>query len=148
MVYCSRMANFEGENSIGVESGQDGVSGLNKYISGKFDPSLTWDDVKWLVNFTKLPVIVKGVLRADDAIKAVECGCKGVFVSNHGARQIDGVPASVFINGSNLTKYLILNSFFLIYIKLGIFIICIFLIFLCILKLNQIHFVLSVWQLL
>lgn len=89
------MANFSGINSSGVESQESGVSGLNQYIAGKFDPSLTWDDVKWLVNFTKLPVIVKGVLRGDDAMMAVNCGCKGIIVSNHGARQLDGVPATV-----------------------------------------------------
>lgn len=94
-ISTSRMANFKGANSGGVESGNQNVSGLNQYIAGKFDSSLTWDDVKWLVAFTKLPVVVKGILRADDAMVALEVGCQGIIVSNHGARQIDTVPATV-----------------------------------------------------
>lgn len=89
------MANFEGANSTGVESGNKNESGLNNYIAGKFDSSLTWDDVKWLISLTKLPVVVKGILRADDALKALEVGCKGIMVSNHGARQIDTVPSTI-----------------------------------------------------
>lgn len=56
---------------------------------------MTWDDVKWLVNFTTLPVVAKGVLTKEDAILALHNGCKGVIVSNHGARQVDGVPATI-----------------------------------------------------
>lgn len=55
----------------------------------------TWSDVKWLVGFTKLPVILKGILTREDAELAVESGVAGVMVSNHGARQLDGVPATI-----------------------------------------------------
>lgn len=54
--------------------------------------------MKWLVNFTKLPVIAKGVLRAEDALKAIEVGCRGVIVSNHGGRNVDTTPATVGMN--------------------------------------------------
>jgi 4-hydroxymandelate oxidase len=58
------------------------------------DPSLTWDDVAELSSGTDLPVLVKGVLRADDAKLAIEHGAAGVVVSNHGGRQLDTVPAT------------------------------------------------------
>jgi 4-hydroxymandelate oxidase len=61
----------------------------------QFDPSLTWADIGWLRSFTDLPVLVKGVLRPDDAIRAVEQGVAGVVVSNHGGRALDTVPATV-----------------------------------------------------
>ncbi|XP_059612778.1 2-Hydroxyacid oxidase 1-like [Phlebotomus argentipes] len=56
---------------------------------------LTWEDIKWLVSETRLPVLAKGILRADDAIQAMECGCKGIIVSNHGGRQLDSVPPTI-----------------------------------------------------
>lgn len=60
-----------------------------------FDKSLTWEGVKWLVQLTSLPVIAKGVLRAEDALKAIEAGCQGIIVSNHGGRNVDTTPATV-----------------------------------------------------
>jgi (S)-2-hydroxy-acid oxidase len=55
----------------------------------------TWEDVKWLVSFTKLPVVLKGILTKEDAELAVRSGVAGIMVSNHGARQLDGVPATI-----------------------------------------------------
>ena len=59
------------------------------------DPSITWRDLEWLLSLSDLPLLVKGVLTAEDALLAVEHGCAGVIVSNHGGRQLDGVPASL-----------------------------------------------------
>jgi lactate 2-monooxygenase len=56
---------------------------------------LTWDDLDWLRSQTKLPLLVKGVLSADDARRALEHGIDGVIVSNHGGRQVDGAVASL-----------------------------------------------------
>lgn len=72
-----------------------GASGINEYVASQFDDTLTWKDVKWLVEFTTLPVIAKGILTKEDALLAFHNGCKGVIVSNHGARQVDGVPATI-----------------------------------------------------
>ena len=58
------------------------------------DPSLTWDDVAEFAEASDLPVLVKGVLRGDDAALAIEAGAAGVVVSNHGGRQLDTVPAT------------------------------------------------------
>ncbi len=60
-----------------------------------FDESLTWKDVEWLRSITRLPIVVKGVLRADDARRAIDHGASGVVVSNHGGRQLDTVPATI-----------------------------------------------------
>jgi 4-hydroxymandelate oxidase len=59
------------------------------------DPDLTWDDIAWLTSITDLPVLVKGILRADDARRAIDAGAAGVIVSNHGGRQLDTAPAAV-----------------------------------------------------
>jgi lactate 2-monooxygenase len=58
-------------------------------------PSLTWDDLPWLRERTKLPILLKGVLHPDDAAKAVEHGMDGLVVSNHGGRQVDGSIATL-----------------------------------------------------
>uniref|UniRef100_A0A8C6WXI6 (S)-2-hydroxy-acid oxidase n=1 Tax=Neogobius melanostomus TaxID=47308 RepID=A0A8C6WXI6_9GOBI len=69
-------------------------SGLSVYVSKAIDPSLSWEDVLWLKAHTQLPVILKGIL-TEDARQAVDCGVDGILVSNHGARQLDGVPATL-----------------------------------------------------
>ena len=72
-----------------------GESGLFAYVAQQFDPGLTWQDVEWLQSLTQLPVVVKGILRGDDALRAVEYGAKAVIVSNHGGRQLDGAIATI-----------------------------------------------------
>ena len=62
--------------------------------AGQFDPSLTPETIGWLAERSGLPVVVKGVLRGDDALACVEAGAVGVVVSNHGGRQLDGVVAT------------------------------------------------------
>ena len=57
--------------------------------------ALTWDDLDWLRGLTELPLLVKGVLRADDALEAQKRGVDGVIVSNHGGRQVDGAVAAL-----------------------------------------------------
>ena len=56
---------------------------------------LSWRDVEWLASLSGLPVLVKGVLTREDAVLACESGAAGVVVSNHGGRQLDGVPATI-----------------------------------------------------
>ncbi len=72
-----------------------GESGLAAYFASQLDPSLEWGDLEWLVEASALPILVKGVHRPDDAVRAVECGAAGLIVSNHGARQLDTVPATI-----------------------------------------------------
>ncbi len=58
-------------------------------------PTPTWETVRQLVSTTKLPVVLKGILTAEDAVRSVEAGVAGVIVSNHGARQLDHVGATI-----------------------------------------------------
>lgn len=90
------VANFAdaGLEQLGTASGE---SGLAAYSASLFDPSLTWRDVEWLQSITALPVLVKGVMRPDDAQKAIDHGAKGIIVSNHGGRQLDTVPATISV---------------------------------------------------
>jgi 4-hydroxymandelate oxidase len=60
-----------------------------------FDPSFNWNDLEWLRSVAGVPVIVKGVLSAEDGRLAVSCGADGVIVSNHGGRNLDRVPATI-----------------------------------------------------
>jgi 4-hydroxymandelate oxidase len=70
-------------------------SGLAAYIKALQEDNLTWDDIDWLRSITQLPVLVKGVLRGDDALLALEHGAAGIVVSNHGGRQLDTSPATI-----------------------------------------------------
>jgi 4-hydroxymandelate oxidase len=84
----------------GYDAGQDlsagpGQSAVAKYTAAIFDPSLNWTDVAWLAERTSLPLILKGILGAEDARRAAEAGAAGIVVSNHGGRQLDGAVPSV-----------------------------------------------------
>ncbi|KAK7284007.1 hypothetical protein RIF29_13758 [Crotalaria pallida] len=87
------LKNFEGLDLGKLDKTSD--SGLASYVAGQVDRSLNWKDVKWLQTITSLPILVKGVLTAEDARIAVEIGAAGIIVSNHGARQLDYVPATI-----------------------------------------------------
>ncbi len=67
----------------------DRRSHLSELFRTRQDASLNWADMDWLRLLTKLPILLKGLLRADDAKRAQEAGCAGVIVSNHGGRQCD-----------------------------------------------------------
>jgi 4-hydroxymandelate oxidase len=73
----------------------DADSGLAAYVAALLDPSLSWKDVAWLRSITELPVVVKGIVRPDDALRAAEVGAAGLVVSNHGGRQLDTAPATL-----------------------------------------------------
>ena len=87
------LANFHDtrHQSAGLEKSSE----VFQSITGLFDPSLTWECIDWLRGITKLPIILKGILTAEDAEEAVRHSVQGIIVSNHGGRQLDGVLASV-----------------------------------------------------
>ncbi|CAF3782944.1 unnamed protein product, partial [Rotaria sp. Silwood1] len=70
-------------------------SGLSLYFNDMLDQSLNWKDIEWLASITKLPIILKGIVRPDDALRAIDYGAKGIVVSNHGGRQLDTSPATI-----------------------------------------------------
>ena len=69
-------------------------SGLAAYVRTNFKADLGFDDLDWLCHSTRLPVVVKGVCRGNDARRAAEHGAKALVVSNHGGRQLDTAPAT------------------------------------------------------
>lgn len=71
------------------------ASALQSYVAARHDASLTWKDVAWLRSISPMPIVLKGVMRGDDAARAVAEGVGAVWVSNHGARQLDGAAATI-----------------------------------------------------
>lgn len=77
-----------------------GDSGLEDFISwmrDNFDPSVTWRDLDWVRAGWDGPLIVKGIMTAADADQAISLGADAIVVSNHGGRQLDGVPATATV---------------------------------------------------
>ncbi|BAZ24899.1 FMN-dependent alpha-hydroxy acid dehydrogenase [Kalymmatonema gypsitolerans NIES-4073] len=74
---------------------EEGESGLFTYVAEQLNTAVTWDDLEWFESLCPLPLVLKGILRGDDAARAVECGAKAIIVSNHGGRQLDGAVASL-----------------------------------------------------
>ena len=72
-----------------------GTSTFTEYVHKLVDDSLTWESVDWLKSVTKLPILIKGILTAEDAKLAMAHGADGLVVSNHGGRQLDGVLATI-----------------------------------------------------
>lgn len=74
---------------------EKGESGLFTYVAQQLNSAVTWRDLEWLQSLSPLPLVLKGILRGDDAVRAVEYGAKAIVVSNHGGRQLDGAIASL-----------------------------------------------------
>ena len=86
------LPNLAGDSTSSAREG-----GFMAVVTREFEPALTPDDVAWLAGLSELPVVVKGVQRADDAVRCVDAGAVGVVVSNHGARQLADAPATADI---------------------------------------------------
>ncbi|KAH7039815.1 FMN-dependent dehydrogenase [Microdochium trichocladiopsis] len=100
-----RMANREGANAGGVTKGRLMLNARTAKEHEKVmrehgdlivDPGLTWDEtIPWLRSQTRMKIVVKGIMTGEDGAKAVEAGVDGIIVSNHGGRQLDGVPSTL-----------------------------------------------------
>ncbi len=73
-----------------ISEGSSESTSLTEYIASQFDPSVTWDDLEWMIAEWDGPFAIKGILSAADARKAVDRGVTAIMVSNHGGRQLDG----------------------------------------------------------
>ncbi len=73
-----------------IPEGSSQSTSLMEYIANQFDPSVTWDDLAWMVREWGGPFVVKGILSPSDARRAVDAGVTAISVSNHGGRQLDG----------------------------------------------------------
>jgi 4-hydroxymandelate oxidase len=65
------------------------ASSLAAFTEANWDASISWKDLAWLRSITRVPILVKGIVRGDDAVLAITHGAAGVIVSNHGGRQLD-----------------------------------------------------------
>ena len=89
------LANFRGTELALDSETQQAESGLFAYFQNQVSPGVTWNDLDWLASLSPLPIMVKGILRSDDAVRAIEHGAKAIVVSNHGGRQLDGAIATI-----------------------------------------------------
>ena len=70
-------------------------AGLARQTGSFIDPALSWDDIPWLRKHTHLPLLIKGIQRWEDAAKAMQAGCEGIVVSNHGGRAADTAQPAI-----------------------------------------------------
>lgn len=82
-------------NLESVVPGARTPAAFRRWVDVQFDPSVTWEDIAWVRRHWDGKLVVKGVLDPDDARRAVDAGVDGIVVSNHGGRQLDGVPSTV-----------------------------------------------------
>ena len=68
---------------------------MARFLAMFSDPSVTWTDLAFLRESTRLPLVLKGILRPDDARRAIDHGADAIVVSNHGGRQVDGAIAAL-----------------------------------------------------
>ncbi len=84
-------------NIVGHAKGVRDLSSLSSWTSEQFDPTLNWKDVEWIKERWGGPLILKGIMDAEDARHAVNTGADAIVVSNHGGRQLDGAPSSITV---------------------------------------------------
>jgi L-lactate dehydrogenase (cytochrome) len=82
-------------NLAGHVRGMEDVRSLAQWISGQFDPSLSWKDVEWIRDLWPGKLVLKGLLDVEDAKRAAKTGAAALVVSNHGGRQLDGAMSSI-----------------------------------------------------
>ena len=88
------IANVRPAGLDGVPASERG-SAFAKYVAELLDPAVTWKDIAWLRSLTSLPIVLKGIMTAEDATLAVEHKVDGIIVSNHGGRQLDSTVGTL-----------------------------------------------------
>ncbi|AWN15634.1 alpha-hydroxy-acid oxidizing protein [Salinisphaera sp. LB1] len=105
--------HYPGSAWRALRSGR-GLAAVRQFVATYSRPDLRWSDLAWLREHTRLPILLKGVLSADDARLAAQAGMDGLIVSNHGGRQVDGAIASldalIAIRGAAPDLTLVLDS--------------------------------------
>jgi len=82
-------------NIVGHVQGVTDAGSLSEWTAKQFDPALNWSDVAWIKEAWGGPLIIKGILTAEDALLATKAGADAIVISNHGGRQLDGAPATI-----------------------------------------------------
>lgn len=96
--WCWHMAKTKRRsfgNIVGHVSGVADMSSLASWTADQFDPQLNWNDIAWIKEAWGGPLILKGIMCAEDALLAHQHGGDAIVVSNHGGRQLDGAPSSI-----------------------------------------------------
>ena len=81
--------------NVARPSGTLGPLALGPFVNSQFDPSVSWADLAWFRSIWSGPLVLKGIMSAEDAARAVDHGVDAIVVSNHGGRQLDGLPAAI-----------------------------------------------------
>ncbi|PCH36537.1 glyoxylate dehydrogenase [Wolfiporia cocos MD-104 SS10] len=121
-----RMKQVGDEGVAEVQRGQKVKKdeGVARAISSFIDPSLSWKDIPWFKSITKMPIILKGIGTAEDAILAYEAGVQGIVLSNHGGRQLDtarsGLEVLVEVTAALRARGYLPNPNFEIYVDGGV----------------------------
>lgn len=92
--FVSMVRRYPGRLGEKLRSGAPRAA-VQRFVATYSRPSLTWDDLSFLRDLTRLPILLKGVLHPDDATEAIARGMDGIIVSNHGGRQVDGAIATL-----------------------------------------------------
>lgn len=82
---------------------RDDQNGPVQDVSGLFDGTVTWDDVAWIKDVWRGPLVVKGITSVEGARRAADAGANGIIVSNHGGRQLDHLPATIDVHNTLLS---------------------------------------------
>ncbi len=82
-------------NIVGHAKGVGDLSSLSSWTAEQFDPALSWNDIEWIKKHWDGPLVLKGIMDAEDIPHAIDSGADALIVSNHGGRQLDGAPSSI-----------------------------------------------------
>ena len=96
--WCMAMAQTKRRtfrNIVGHAKGVENLSSLSSWTAEQFDPTLSWDDIIWIKERFGGPIILKGILDAEDARRSLDVGADAIIVSNHGGRQLDGASSAI-----------------------------------------------------
>ncbi|MBO6556096.1 MAG: alpha-hydroxy-acid oxidizing protein [Pseudomonadales bacterium] len=97
-MWCLRMLSakrYQFGNVIGHATGAENLKTLAQWSAEQLDPTVNWEDVKWVKDIWQGPLVIKGIMCAEDALLAASAGAEAIVVSNHGGRQLDGAPATI-----------------------------------------------------
>jgi len=84
-------------NVVGHVDGVEKLATLGQWSAEQLDPTLSWQDIAWVKDIWQGPLVIKGIMDAEDADQAAGTGVDAIVVSNHGGRQLDGAPASISV---------------------------------------------------
>ena len=91
------LKNITMGNVKNLDGAGEGVVALSAFMNQQIDPTISWDDLAWLRGIWDKPLLIKGVLNAEDARRMVDMGADGIVISNHGGRQLDGAPSTISV---------------------------------------------------